>query len=136
MTHKNFELFRRNRDPARKYPGCFRSVSDFGNGVAMHPIFIFIMIACAGWFFGCAGMAGRGIGVRIGSAVLGVVVFLVVFAALEQIIKIQLFFLQALFPRPDVVPIMMYITLSTLIVVFLSGFWLKKILTRSDSADS
>lgn len=96
----------------------------------MHPVFIIAIIACAGWFFAVAAMAGRSIGLRIGCAVLGVVVFVVATGVLEQIMRNQQFFRRALRSGPDIVAIAMYIVLPALLIVFLSGLLLKWALGR------
>jgi len=96
----------------------------------MHPVFIIVLVACAGWFFAVTAMAGRGIGARIGYAVLGVVEFAIVSEVLTQILKHQDFFRRALRSGPDIGPIVMYIVLPSVLVVFLSGLWLKKALIR------
>ena len=102
----------------------------------MHPIFVVILIACAGWFFLVGSMAKRGIGSRIGLSLLGIVEFVIVSGVLEQIVKKQDFFLRAIRSGPDMGPIMTYIVLPTVGVVFLSGLYLKSVLTRRSHAKS
>jgi hypothetical protein len=101
----------------------------------MHPVFIVVLIACAGWFFAVTAMAGRGIGARIGFAILGVVEFAIVSEVLTQILKNQDFFRRALRAGPDIGPIVTYIVLPSVVVVFLSGLWLKKVLSRPPSQE-
>ena len=96
----------------------------------MHPVFIVVLIACAVWFFAATAMAGRGMGARIGFAVLGVVEFAIVSEVLSQILKNQDFFRRALRSGPDIGPIVTYIVLPSVVVVFLSGLWLKSALSR------
>ncbi len=100
----------------------------------MHPLFVMFLIACAIWFFACAAMAGKGVIARCGFGVLGVLEFLVMFAVLEQVMKRQNFFLDALRSGPDMGPILTYIVLPSMIVVFLSGLLLKRNLARPPSA--
>ncbi len=97
----------------------------------MHPIFILTIIGCAGWFFAMAAMAGKGIGARVGYAILGAAEFMVIAGVLEQAVKNQRFFRKALGSGPDMVPILLYIVLPAVVVVFLSGLWLRRILGRS-----
>ena len=101
----------------------------------MHPLMLTIMIACGGWFFACAVMAGKGMGARFGIAFLGVVEFLIVFAIFEQIMKHQDFFLRALRSGPDIGPILIYVVFPTGVVVFLSGLWIKSAHSNSSRTD-
>lgn len=96
----------------------------------IHPVFVLALILCAGWFFAAAAMAKRGLGARIGYALLGIVVFALTTEVLHQILKRQDFFRRALRAGPDIGPITTYIVLPSLLVVFLSGLWLKKLLSR------
>ncbi len=100
----------------------------------MHPIFIIIFIACAAWFFSVAAMARKGIGARIGLAIMGVVEFVIVTAVLERMVKNQEFFREALRSGPDIGPIMIYIVLPSVVVVFLSGLLLKRVLSCPDES--
>lgn len=96
----------------------------------MHPIFVVVLTACAGWFFAVAAMAGKGLGIRIGFAALGVAVFFLTFGVTEHIMKDQPFFHRALRSGPDIVPIMTYIVVPTLGVCFLAGLLLKLTVVR------
>jgi hypothetical protein len=72
----------------------------------VHPIFIVIFLACAGCFFACMTMAGRSVGARIGCAVLGVGVFIIVAAIIERMVRNQAFFRRAVWSGPDMGPIL------------------------------
>ncbi|HNS21447.1 MAG TPA: hypothetical protein PKH24_13170 [Sedimentisphaerales bacterium] len=96
----------------------------------MHPLFLAILIACAFWFFWVVVMAGRGVGVAIGFAFVGAAEFFIVFIVLGQVMKNQDFFLRAIRSGPDLGPILTYIAIPSVGVVFVSGLWLKKILSR------
>lgn len=102
----------------------------------MHPIFIFAFIASATWFLAVAAMAGRGVGARVGLAVLGIVEFGVVTAILTKIMESQGFFRQAVRSGPDIGPITLYIVAPTVVIVFLTGLGLKKALSRPTPTDA
>lgn len=93
----------------------------------MHPVFIFAVILSAVWFFVVGAMAQKGVGARVGLAVLGVLVFMVVAVVLGQVMENQDFFRDALRAGPDIGPITKFIVLPSVLVVFLSGLGLRKI---------
>ena len=101
----------------------------------MHPQFIKMALACAGWLYLCGAITKRGIGARIGLALVGVIEFFVVFGILEQVMKKQGFFLRALSLGPDIEPIMTYVMWPAVFVVLLSGLWLIKRLRRPTQPD-
>ncbi len=102
----------------------------------MHPYFFLVFMACAAWFYWCASAAGKPLGARIGFAVVGMLEFVAVAFLVERIVRDQDFFVRALRSGPDIGPIVAYIVLPTLAVVFLTGLWLRKRPARPAPRDS
>ncbi len=103
----------------------------------MHPVFIVLLVLSAVWFFICGLMAKKGIGVKLGLAIAGVIEFFVLHSViLTPIMKTQSFFLRAIRSGPDIEAILLYISLPTSVLVFQSGLLIKRVLSGHKSSET